>query len=116
DEGTDTVKTALSTATLGANVENLVFIDEGSFVGTGNALDNAITGGGDADTLDGGAGADTLTGGDGDDLYLVDDSADVVVEAADEGTDTVAAMAAAYELSDNIENLVFVGEGGFAGT
>jgi Ca2+-binding RTX toxin-like protein len=40
-----------------------------------------------ADTLDGGAGADTLTGRDGDDVYLIDNSGDVIVEAADEGTD-----------------------------
>ena len=44
--GTDTVQTALASYTLGAaNVENLTFTGSGNFAGTGNALDNVITGG-----------------------------------------------------------------------
>ncbi len=93
-EGTDTVKTALASYTLAANVENLVFTGTGTtatFAGTGNALDNMITGGANADvlsggagndTLDGGAGADRLIGGTGDDTYVVDNVGDVVVENA----------------------------------
>jgi Ca2+-binding RTX toxin-like protein len=84
-EGTDLVQTSLNVYTLSANVENLTFTGTGNFIGTGNGLDNAITGGtgndtltgGDGndvltgnagnDTLDGGVGNDTLTGGDGND-------------------------------------------------
>ncbi len=44
-EGTDTVRTTLSSYTLGINLENLTFIGAGSFTGTGNTLSNVITGG-----------------------------------------------------------------------
>ncbi|MBW9056738.1 protease, partial [Rhizobium mesosinicum] len=55
NEGTDLVKTALSTYALTniANVENLTFTGSGNFAGTGNALANIITGGAGNDTLDG---------------------------------------------------------------
>lgn len=45
------------------------------------------------DVLDGGAGADILRGGKGDDTYFVDNSLDVVEEAAGEGYDVVTASA-----------------------
>ena len=52
-----------------ANVENLTYtgVDADQFVGTGNALNNVITGGDLADTLSGLAGNDTLNGGLGND-------------------------------------------------
>jgi Ca2+-binding RTX toxin-like protein len=56
NEGTDTVKTTLSSYTLGPNVENLTFIGTGSFAGTGNVLANIITGGAGNDALTGGGG------------------------------------------------------------
>ena len=48
-----------------ANVENLTYtgVDADQFVGTGNALNNIISGGDLADTLSGLAGNDTLTAG-----------------------------------------------------
>jgi Ca2+-binding RTX toxin-like protein len=58
------------------------------------------------DKLDGGIGADTLTGGAGDDIYVIDNVLDVVLEQADEGSDTVqVALAAAgtYTLAGNVE-------------
>ncbi len=66
-EGTDTVRTALGSYTLGDNLENLVYTGAGTFNGTGNALNNAITGGNQANVLNGLNGADTLNGGGGDD-------------------------------------------------
>jgi Ca2+-binding RTX toxin-like protein len=78
-EGSDYVITSLSTYTLGANVENLIFTGAGNVSGTGNELDNYIVGGsGDDtligndgnDTLVGGAGNDTLTGGAGADYFI----------------------------------------------
>ena len=51
------------------NIEKLTFIGTGNFAGTGNGLDNVITGGADADTLDGGGGNDTLIGNGGPDTF-----------------------------------------------
>ncbi len=81
----------------------------------GSAFADTLTGNSNGNTLDGGAGADTMTGGLGNDTYVVDDPNDVVVEQANEGTDTVT-TAASYTLGDNIENLVLLGTGNFNGT
>ena len=114
--GTDTVNTTLPAYTLGANLENLTITGAAAFTGTGNTLDNVITGGakndifyggigidtlnGDAgnDTLDGGTGADIMLGGAGNDIYIVDNAGDVVTEAAKGGTDTVQTTLTAYNL------------------
>jgi len=67
---------------------------------TGNELDNALVGGSGDDTLDGGAGNDVLNGGSGgsdmlngglgdDRYYVVDSTADQVIEAAGGGTDLI---------------------------
>jgi len=66
-EGTDTVNSNLNLYTLTANIENLIFSGTGAFTGTGNELDNSITGGIGADILSGGIGNDTLIGGNGSD-------------------------------------------------
>ncbi|WP_259667990.1 M10 family metallopeptidase C-terminal domain-containing protein, partial [Rhizobium lentis] len=125
DAGTDTVRTTLAIYTLAANVENLSFIGTGTFAGTGNNLDNMITGGavadtlsGDAgnDTLNGGAGLDSLIGGAGDDTYIVDNAGDSVTEAADEGTDAVRTTLASYTLGADVENLTYIGTATFVGT
>jgi Ca2+-binding RTX toxin-like protein len=71
--GNDTLFTPMTT-TLVANLENLVLTTGAVADGTGNALDNVLTGGSGAnvltglagnDTLDGGMGADRLVGGQG---------------------------------------------------
>ncbi|CAN5155177.1 hypothetical protein BH10PSE4_BH10PSE4_07270 [soil metagenome] len=115
DQGLDTVRTNLAIYTLGANVENLVYSGTGSFKGIGNELANQITGGDGGDLLDGGTGADTLTGGAGDDTYIVDHVGDLVIEAADAGTDLIKTSLSTYGLTDNIENLTYTGIGNFAG-
>lgn len=64
--GLDTVWTSLTTYVLTAGTENLLYTGAGpSFIGTGNALANTITGasGTVTNTLYGNAGNDTLTGG-----------------------------------------------------
>lgn len=60
------------------------------------------------DVLDGGKQADVLTGGAGDDTYIVDDTSDAVIEAADGGIDTVLASVA-VTLKANVENVVQTG-------
>lgn len=143
-EGTDQVRTTLTSYTLGANVEKLRFTGSGSFAGTGNALNNEIQGGAsadtliggdgwdfligggdadslyggaDGDTLDGGAGADYMEGNTGDDVYIVNDSGDTVVEASGEGTDHVYASLSSYTLAADLENLTYNSFGGaFVGT
>ena len=129
--GKDTIATTLSWYTLPkanvgwldpapslGNIENLTYIGTGQFIGTGNQLDNTITGGAGQDTLDGGAGADTLIGKRGNDTYKVDNTADVIVENANEGYDIVKSTATLYTLRANVEELDYVGPGtaNFIGT
>jgi Ca2+-binding RTX toxin-like protein len=132
-EGTDTVSTDLSLYDLTANVENLTYTGAGAFTGTGNALDNVITGGSGADVLNGAGGNDTLLGGGGSDLliggagnnalqggtgndiYVVTSAGDTVIEAAGEGTDQVRTDLSNYSLGANVEQLVFTGAGNFIG-
>ena len=111
--GIDGIATDLATYSLAnpaiadlANIENLTYtgVDADPFVGTGNALNNVISGGDLDDILDGGLGTDTLVGGLGNDTYVVDNSLDVVDEDADEGTDLVNASAS-YVLGADVENL-----------
>ncbi|MBO0881281.1 MAG: hypothetical protein J2P17_13215, partial [Mycobacterium sp.] len=87
--GIDIVTTALKAYTLATNVENLTFTGTGSFAGTGNDLDNAITGGAGADTLNGGAGNDFLRGGAGNDILTGGVGNDTVVWSVGDGRDIV---------------------------
>jgi len=68
-EGTDLVKTTLSSYSLGDHVEKLSYAGSGSFSGSGNKLNNSVTGGAGNDWLNGGTGNDVLTGGEGADTY-----------------------------------------------
>lgn len=65
-------------------------------------------GSGANDSLVGDAGTDILAGGDGDDTYTVVGD-DIVLENADEGTDTVLS-GSDYILGDNLENLTLTDE------
>ncbi|MDP2206520.1 MAG: type I secretion C-terminal target domain-containing protein [Alphaproteobacteria bacterium] len=105
DEGIDTVISSIS-YTLGANLENLRLAGNAAINGTGNALDNTLTGN---------SAANILTGGDGDDTYVVDNVGDQVIEAGGQGTDTVRASIS-YTLAANVENLVLTGISAINGT
>ncbi|MBX9700217.1 MAG: hypothetical protein K2X74_12325 [Acetobacteraceae bacterium] len=76
----------------------------------GGAGNDTLCGEAGDDLLDGGAGRDWLDGGAGNDLYLVDDAADVVVERAGGGSDTVAASIAGggFYLRPEIEALLLL--------
>ncbi|MBO9695138.1 MAG: hypothetical protein J7499_02970 [Sphingopyxis sp.] len=67
-EGRDRIRTAATSYTLGANVEELVYTGTIGATMTGNALDNFIVGSGGEDRLNGGDGADVLRGGAGGDI------------------------------------------------
>ncbi|MFM8750271.1 beta strand repeat-containing protein, partial [Rhabdaerophilum sp.] len=69
DEGIDEVRTTGTSFTLNTDIENLVFVGNGNFTGTGNTSANYIIGGIGNDTLIGGGGADALTGGAGNDTF-----------------------------------------------
>ena len=108
-EGTDTVITTVNSYTLttGASLENLQ-LSGAAVSGTGNELDNTLTGTSAANTLDGGLGADTLIGGLGNDSYYVDNSGDQIQEAANAGTDTII-TSLDWTLAANLENLQLAG-------
>ena len=114
---------------LGPGVRSLALPGSGTFVATGNDLDNTIVGGsgsgylyglGGDDLLIGGPGADRMEGGPGNDTYEVDNTAsgpgrgppafigDQVVERLDEGWDAVWASVD-FSLPAHVEGLVLTG-------
>ena len=125
-EGVDTVLSTAPFFTLEAHVENLTLSGSASIGGAGNALANVITGnagnnlfdGGEGndtifggagnDSLYGNAGSDSMLGGAGNDVYRIGLATDIVVELADEGTDTVEAYTS-YTLSAHVENIILTG-------
>ncbi len=104
--GTDAVQSSAAAYTLPANVESLVLTGSGNINGTGNALDNVLTGN---------SGINVLEGGMGNDTYLVQNSEDVVTENAGEGNDTVQSSVS-YTLPANVEYLVLTGSANINGT
>ena len=129
DEGVDTLNITYAATTQNStvdlsqsnlrNIENATLIGAGTFslVGNdldnrliGNAYNNTLQGGAGNDYLDGGAGIDTLTGGTGDDTYIVDNSADKVIELDGEGYDRVQ-TSVSYTLSANVEDGQLMGAG-----
>lgn len=87
---------------------------DGNDILNGGQGNDTLIGGDGADRLDGGSGADAMTGGLGNDTYVVDDAGDVVVEAANGGTDTVEARIS-YVLGANVENLILTGVADLSG-
>ena len=89
------------------------FVEGGNVIvgtGVGEAINAGATPPGQpfpttaGDTIDGGGGNDTMNGGDGDDVYVVDTTADQIIEALNGGLDTVVAFAN-YTLPANVEVL-----------
>ena len=98
NQGTDIVYSSV-TFTLGDNVENLTLTGNGAITGTGNELNNILTGN---------SGNSKLIGGDGNDTYWVNNASVQVVEQANQGTDHVLSTVT-FTLGDNVENLSLIG-------
>lgn len=122
DAGMDLVQSNISHA-LSENVENLQLIGTNAIDGVGNSLDNLLTGnslsnvltGNDGDdAIDGAAGNDTMIGGLGNDSYFVNRAADVIVELANEGIDSVQSSVSLI-LGSELENLELVGSSSLSG-
>ncbi len=97
----------LSNATNGATITTATAtgtINNDDFIGTSGP-----------DTLAGTSGADALTGLAGNDIYTVNNAGDLVIEALNQGADTVQASIS-YTLPDNVENLLITGTGNLNGT
>ena len=110
-EGIDTVEARIGAYTLAANVENLYYVGVNKFYGTGNALDNVITGGVGNDILKGMGGDDILNGGDGhDEAQFRGARADYTVTAEGAGYRVVDSVAGrdGSTFVDSIETLRFM--------
>lgn len=113
--GVDTLQANYS-ITLTQFFENVVLVGNQDINATGNEANNTLIGNRGSNRLDGGRGRDLLQGGLGNDSYGVDNTGDRVVEAANEGDDTIFTVVN-YSLEDapNVEDLVLRGNA-FSGT
>jgi len=107
-EGTDTVQSSVTFNLNGQELENLILVGLANIDATGNALDNFLTGNAGDNIFDGGVGDDTMAGAGGNDTYLIRDAGDVVIENANEGTDTVNSRITYSIDGTYVENLVLL--------
>ncbi len=75
----------------------------------GGAGSDTLNGGAGADTLNGGAGADTMAGGTGSDTYIVNNTADHVVETATGTSIDTIQTTVSTTLGTNVENGILIG-------
>ena len=81
----------------------------GELVIEGFGGNDKISGTSGNDYIDGGVGADVMSGGMGDDTYIVHSSKDKVVEASNQGNDTIITTSKKFSLAKmpNVENLTY---------
>lgn len=77
----------------------------------GSEASDTLLGGPGDDILVGGFGLDAMLGGPGDDHYDVEESDDQVIEAPNDGVDTVVSSLS-FALPENVENMIVFGLGG----
>ncbi|PXX12815.1 Ca2+-binding RTX toxin-like protein [Nitrosomonas ureae] len=97
-----------------SQIEHLIGSDFADHL-TGNAANNILQGRLGSDVLTGWSGADTLIGGPGNDSYFVEIAGDVVIEAFNEGIDSMNSSVT-YTLPVNVENLTLRGASAINGT
>jgi Ca2+-binding RTX toxin-like protein len=122
--GNDTLSYAYATASVGVDLLTWTLSGEAGddyFTSienlTGSAFDDVLRALGTASVIDGGLGADTMEGRNGGDIYYVDNSGDIVIEAAGGGSDEVRIRnLAAYTLPGYVEKLTNVTNHLFTGT
>ena len=116
--GVDEVQTAIAALSIAGygDVEKLTYTGTGAFTGTGNAIDNIITGGAGNDTLYGGAGADEFHGGAGTDIVGYADATAAVTVDLKTGAHTGIAAGDTYDSIEVIRGSNFADTfGGNAG-
>ena len=107
-QGYDLVRSTISFDARGQDIERIVLLGSNAANVVGNDLDNVIVGNSGNNYLNAGKGADRMAGGLGNDTYGVENVGDVVIEAANGGTDYVRATIS-YTLGANVENLALIG-------
>lgn len=113
---TDAVFTGNGETVTVRNVETVQFADQRlawaeALANVVSDLSDTLSGTAGADILNGGKGNDTMIGHEGDDTYVVDSVADVIIETADGGADTVrvALASGSYQLGANVEYATVIG-------
>ncbi len=96
------------------NITGSSFVDQifGDAIGNridGRGGDDRLDGRGGNDVLDGGFGADRMTGGAGNDIFYVDNIADVVIEAFNQGNDEVRSTISYSLQNQYVEKLTLLG-------
>lgn len=99
DNGGNDIVTSSVSYTLAANFENLTLTGSADINATGNDTHNILTGN---------SGKNILVGGKGNDTYYVDNIGDSVVEAENEGTDTVFSSVS-LNLGNHVEHVTLTG-------
>jgi trimeric autotransporter adhesin len=129
----DVVQDSLGTATivyqssasftLPAGVTTLTLTGTAAIHATGNSANDLITANTGADTLSAGNGTDTLIsgsgvdsliGGSGNDLFVVNNSADVVLDTSTTATNSIQSSVN-YTLPTNVNSLLLIGSSNIAG-
>jgi len=105
----DTVQSAFS-FTLPANVDNLILTGTAALTGTANAGTDGLV-----NTLTSNTGIDTLIGGTGNDIFILNNAADIVQDAATTANNTILA-GFNYSLPTNVNALVLMGTANLTGT
>ena len=107
DENINGTGNILDNQIVGNRGNNVLSGGDGNDTLAGGDGNDTLLGGNGDDILDGGTGEDAMIGGSGNDTYTVGRVGDVVIESANEGTDTVQSRIS-YTLGNHLENLTLI--------